>query len=80
MLPDNYLYEAFEIFTYENIESFQCKFRIMLDSEDTARKWDQRYNEKSKETMVYERSKTRDGKRVVKKLYLRCQHKQRQTG
>ena len=30
--------------------------------------------------MVYERSKTQNGKRVVKKLYLRCQHNQRQTG
>ena len=30
--------------------------------------------------MVYECCKKLCGKRVVKKLYLRCQHKQRQTG
>ena len=34
----------------------------------------------TKNARVYERSKRRDGKRVVKKLFLRCQHKQRQTG
>ena len=30
--------------------------------------------------MVYECCKSLSGKRIVKKLYLRCQHKQRQTG
>ena len=80
MLPDNYLYNTFEVSTFTNKDIFHCKFRIMIDSEEKARKWLQHYNEKSKETMVYERSKKREGKRVVKKLFLRCQHKQRQTG
>ena len=51
-----------------------------MQSEEDARKWVADYNDKTKETMVYERSKTQNGKRVIKKLYLRCQHKQRQTG
>ena len=80
MLPDDYLYNTFEILAFENTETFECKFRVMMQTEDAARKWLQKYNEKCKETMVYERSKKRDGKRVIKKLFLRCQHKQRQTG
>ena len=70
MLPDDYLYTEFEVSAYE-----QCTFRVMIESEDAARKWVQKYNERCKETMVYERSKKRDGKRVVKKLFLWCQHK-----
>ena len=30
--------------------------------------------------MVYEQSKKGVGKRIIKKLFLQCQHKQRQTG
>ena len=30
--------------------------------------------------MVFERNKKQAGKRVLRKLYLRCQHRQRQTG
>ena len=52
----------------------------MIEIEDAAHKWVQKYNERCKETMVYERSKKRDGKHVVKKLFLRCQHQQLQTG
>ena len=47
-----------------------------MQTEDAACKWLQKYNEKCKETMVYERSKNV----LLKKLFLRCQHKQRQTG
>ena len=80
MLPDDYLYTEFEVSAYENQDNFQCTFRVMIESEDAACKWVQKNNERCKETMVYERSKKRDGKRVVKKLFLRCQHKQHQTG
>ena len=80
MLPDNYDYKFIDIFEHDHTGSYHCSFRLKLQSEKDARKWVADYNQKSKETMVYNRSKTQNGKRVVKKLYLRYQHNQRQTG
>ena len=80
MLPDNYDYKFLEIFEHDHTGSYHCNFGLKLQSEEGARKWVTNYNEKTKETMVYERSKAQNGKRVVKMLYLHCQHNQRQTG
>lgn len=80
MLPGNYDYKLLKIIKYENTESFHCTFKIKLSNEEAVRKWLAAYSEKTKETMVYECCKSGKGERVVKKFYLRCQHKQRQTG
>ena len=50
----------------------------MIESEDAARNWLQK-NAK-KQWYIYERSKKGVGKRIIKKLFLRCQHKQHRTG
>ena len=80
MLPDNYTYKMLTVAHFDNLDSFSCHFRIKIDNEDNTRKWITQYNEKTKETMVFECCKSLSGKRVLKKLFLRCQHKQRQTG
>ena len=80
MLPDGYTYKMIEVTDHKDINSFQCTFKLKIDTEEDTRKWLTDYNEKTKETMVYECCKTGKGKRVIKKFYLRCQHKQRQTG
>ena len=80
MLPDNYTYKMLTVVNFDNLDSFNCQFRINLDNEDSTRKWIADYNEKTKETMVFECCKSLSGKHVIKKFFLRCQHKQRQTG
>ena len=80
MLPDGYTYKIVCITYFKDLSSFNCEFKIKLDSEDSAKKWVTDYNEKTKETMVFDSCKNLSGKRVVKKWYLRCHHKQRQTG
>ena len=80
MLPSNYTYKNMCITHFSDLNYFHCEFRIKLQSEECARKWVSDYKEKTKETMVYDSCKNLSGKKVVKKWYLRCQHKQRQTG
>ena len=81
LLPEGYDYRFLQI-QYKNADScsFTCEFKIKLKSEQDARKWVNEYNEKTKETMVYERNRKGSGKHVVRKLFLRCHHNQRQTG
>ena len=80
MLPESYTYRMLNVMHFKELNNFHCNFRIKLDTEDSARKWIAKYNEKTKETMVFECCKRLNGKRVIKKFFLRCQHKQRQTG
>ena len=80
MLPEGYMYKMLSVTHFKGIESFSCDFKVKIENEESARKWIAEYNEKTKETMVYECCKNLSGKRVMKKMYLRCQHKQRQTG
>ncbi len=80
MLPDGFMYKMLRVIKYDNIGSFHCTFKLNIDNEEILRKWLAAYNDKSKETMVYESCRNGKGKSVVKKFYLRCQHKQRQTG
>ncbi len=63
-----------------DLGSFNCTFKIKLATEEEARKWVADYNNKTQETMIFERNNKQIGKWVLRKLYLRCQHKQRQTG
>ena len=81
LLPEGYDYRFSQIQS-KNADSFSfsCEFKIKLKSEQEARKWVNEYNEKTKETMVYERNRKGSGKHVVRKLFLRCHHNQRQTG
>ena len=79
MLPEGYDYTMVSVTSFNDLKTFECEFKIKLETEDSARKWIAEYNAKTKETMVYDSSKNQSGKRVIKKLYLRCQHKQRQT-
>ena len=58
MLPDIYDYNFTEIFKQDHTGSYHCSFRVKLQSEEDARKWVVNYDDKTKETMVYERSKT----------------------
>ena len=80
MLPEGYSYKMVTVKNFKDLDSFNCELKIKLETEESIRKWIGEYNEKTKETMVYECCKNLSGKRVVKKMYLRCQHKQRQTG
>ena len=80
MLPDSFTYKMLRVIQYRDIESFHCTFKLDVDNEENVRKWLAAYNEKTKETMVYESCRNGKGKRVAKKFYLRCQHKQRKTG
>ena len=80
MLPDKYTYKMLTVAHFDNLDSFSCHFRIKIDNEYNTRKWITQYNEKTKETMVFECCKSLSGKHVLKKFFLRCQHKQRQTG
>ena len=80
MLPEGYTYKMLSVTHFKDLQSFTCEFKVKLENEECARKWIAEYNEKTKETMVYECCRSLSGKRIVKKLYLRCQHKQRQTG
>lgn len=77
MLPTNYKYKFYEINGNESdANTFTCSFRINLTSEEDARNWVRQYNSVTKQTMVFERNNKKAGKRVLRKLYLRCQHKQ----
>ena len=80
MLPTGYVYKMVTVTHFKDLGSFNCELKIKLNTEKSVRKWVAEYNESTKETMVYDCCKNLSGKRVVKKLYLRCQHKQRQTG
>lgn len=76
ILPSKYEYKFADITQSKG----NCAFKIKLTSEEEARKWVVDYNATTQETMVFERNKKRMGNRVLRKLYLRCQHNQRQTG
>ena len=80
MLPEGYTYKMVSVTHFKDLDSFNCELKIKLETEKSVRKWVTEYNERTKETMVYECCKNQSGKRVVKNFYLRCQHKQRQTG
>ena len=80
MLPDGYTYKMVSVTQFKDLNSFNCEFKIKLETEEGARKWIAEYNKRTKETMVYDCCKNLSGKRVIKKMYLRCQYKQRQTG
>ena len=41
------------VVNFDNLDYFNCQFRINLDNEDSTRKWIADYNEKTKETMVF---------------------------
>ena len=55
-------------------------FAFHVKSEQEVRKWVYEYNEKTKETMVYECNRNRSGEHVVRKLFWHCHHNQQQTG
>ena len=81
MLPSKYEYKIHEIDSNEpDANNFTCTFSIKLENEENAKQWVKEYNDITKQTMVFERNKKQAGKRVLRKLYMRCQHKQRQTG
>ena len=81
MLPSKYEYIFIDRSANDiNSHNFNCIFKIKLETEEEARKWISNYNEKTHETMVFERNAKGKGKRILRKLYLRCQHNQRQTG
>ena len=65
----------------KNADSFiiSYEFKIKLKSEQEPRKWVNEYNEKTEETMLYERNRKGSGKPVVRKLFLCSHHNQRQT-
>lgn len=80
LLPNGYIYKLLQVVEYTDINSFHCTFKLKLDTEENTRNWIAAYNDKTKETMVFNCCKSGKGKRVEKKFYLRCHHKQRQTG
>ena len=82
MLPEGYTHNnnMVTVTHFQDLDSFNCELKLKLGTEESVRKWVADYNEKTKETMVYECCKNLSGKGVLKKLYLLCQHKQRQTG
>ena len=81
LLPEGYDYMFLNIYMINTMTcSFSCEFKIQLCSEVEARKWVSDYNEVTKETMVYTRSKRCSGKHVVTKLFMKCHHNQRSTG
>ena len=77
MLPENFEYKLLRIIKYDSIESFQCTFKLKLDNEGDIKSWIAAYKHQNKGNSG---CKTGKGKQFLKKFYLRCQHKQRQTG
>lgn len=65
MLPDGFIYKMLRVIQYRDMQSFHCTFKLEIDTEEKVRKWLAAYNEKSKETMVYESCRNSKGKRVV---------------
>ena len=53
MLPDGYTYKMLTMTHFNDLESFICDLKIKLDTEESARKWIEVYNTRTKETMVY---------------------------
>ena len=80
VLPKGHEYKFESIHMEGKVAHFNSSFKIDIKCEEAARKWVQEYNETTKETMVYERNRKGTGKNVIRKLYMRCQHKQRETG
>ena len=79
MLPDNYHYKFIKTFEHDHAGSYHCTFRLKLESKEDARKWVADYNDKTKETMVYERSETQCGKQESKSFtYVANKTKDRQ--
>ena len=70
MLTEGYTYKMVSVTHFKDLDSFNCEFRINLETEESVRKWVAEYNEKTKETMVYECYKNQSGKRIVKKIVL----------
>ena len=70
MLPNGYTYKIVSITHFKDLNSFDCELKIKLESEDGARKWVMEYNERTKETMVYDSCKNLSGKMVIKKMVL----------
>ena len=50
MLPEGYNYKVVCITNFNDFESFECEFKIKLETEDSARKWIAEYNDRTKET------------------------------
>ena len=66
MLPGGYTYKMVTVTHFKDLDSFTCELQIKLETEESVRKWVADYNEKTKETMVYECCKNQSGKRVLK--------------
>ena len=64
MLPSKYEYKFIDISA--NDINFNCSFKIKLETEEEARKWISNYNEKTHETMVFERNAKGKGKRILR--------------
>ena len=77
-LPHNYEYQITGLEYDESRENVKAIFDINISKELDIKEWITEFNKKTKQTMVIER--TRKGKRVLCKLYLKCHHNQRRTG
>ena len=78
-LPESYVNKMLRVEKYEDINSCICSFKLEFGYEEKVKKWVSAYNEISKVTMVYESCRSGKGKTVIKKFYLRCHHKKRQS-
>ena len=63
-LPEGYVYKMLRVENYKHINSYNCSFKLELDSEESVKKWVTAYNEKSKETMVYDTCRSGKGKKL----------------
>ena len=53
-MPEDYVYKILRVENYKDINSYNCSVKLELDSEESVKEWVSGYNEKSKETMVYQ--------------------------
>ena len=47
MLLEGYNYKMVSITNFNDFESFECEFKIKLETEDSARKWIAEYNKRN---------------------------------
>ena len=47
MLPDGYTYKMLTVTSFNDLDSFNCEFKIKLETEENVRKWIAHYNEKT---------------------------------
>ena len=64
-LPEGYVYKMHRVENYKDINSYNCSFKLELDSEESVKEWVSAYNEKSKETRVFESCRSGKGKKVI---------------